>query len=47
MSDHGGFHIWPKGDQKADTEAASAETAAAVDAIGEDKEAGVAQWRAP
>jgi hypothetical protein len=25
---HGGFHIWPKGDQEAETEAASAETVA-------------------
>ena len=31
--DHGGFHIWPKGEPDADTEVVSAEAAAPVDAI--------------
>ena len=38
---HGGFHIWPKGEQEGGTETASAETAAPADAIGECHEAGV------
>ncbi len=33
--DHGGFHIWPKGEQAGDAEVASAEVAAPIDAIGE------------
>ena len=37
---NGGFHIWPRGEQETDTDAASAETAAPVEAIGEDQEAG-------
>jgi hypothetical protein len=44
---HGGFHIWPKGDQEAETEAASAETAVPADAIGEDNEVRVPHWHAP
>jgi hypothetical protein len=35
---HGGFHIWPKGEQDGETETAVAEAVAPVEAIGEDQE---------
>jgi len=38
---HGGFHIWPKGEPDGETRNEAAETAAPVEAIGEDQEAGV------
>lgn len=38
---HGGFHIWPKGEQEGEEESAAAETTAPADAIGTDQEVGV------
>ena len=42
---HGGFHIWPKGEQDAETQVDSAETAAPVDAITQEDTAAVPQRR--
>ena len=39
--DHGGFHIWPKGEHDDEAMTRTTEAAASVDAIGEVQEAGV------
>ena len=38
MFAHGGFHIWPKGEQEGKAENAAAEATPVVDAIGQDHE---------
>jgi hypothetical protein len=38
---HGGFHIWPKGEQEAQAESTTAEATAPADVIGADQEVGV------
>ena len=41
MISHGGFHIWPKGEQEGEAETAAEEATAPVDAIGVWEETGV------
>jgi hypothetical protein len=38
---HGGFHIWPKGEQEVEAESMAAEATAPVDAFATDSEVGV------
>jgi hypothetical protein len=38
---HGGFHIWPNGEQEVEAESLAAEATAPVDAVATDREVGV------